>query len=206
MKEEMIIYYRWNSPEEPSKTHHEHGRYLLKQALKNECGIEFLEEMIEYQACGKPVLKHSALLFSISHCKGMAVCALSQAGIGVDVEGLRRVTDALIDRVCSEKEKQYVKECGPAHEALRFLRLWTLKESYLKMTGEGLRAPLHQVEFEIRKEPGAGIWILPNEIISSKEGSFWQIKLKKDYILSVCLETPKASSGLLKKEPVMKEM
>ncbi len=152
MEEKLLIYYMWYPSKESPQTHHENGRYLLKQALKNEYDIEFTEEMLEHKEYGKPVLKHGPVQFSISHCKGMAVCVLSPFALGADTEGPRRVTEALIDRVCCEKESRYVKEYGCRYKAQRFLRLWTLKESYLKMTGEGLRLPLDQVQFEITRE------------------------------------------------------
>ena len=31
----------------------------------------------------------------------------------------------------------------------RFLHLWTLKESYVKMTGEGIRMPLNTIDFAL---------------------------------------------------------
>ncbi len=36
----------------------------------------------------------------------------------------------------------------------RFFQIWTLKESYLKMTGEGLGIPLKEVSFSIQQEGG----------------------------------------------------
>ncbi|MCI8281640.1 MAG: 4'-phosphopantetheinyl transferase superfamily protein [Lachnospiraceae bacterium] len=206
MEEKLLIYYMWYPSKESPQTHHENGRYLLKQALKNEYDIEFTEEMLEHKEYGKPVLKHGPVQFSISHCKGMAVCVLSPFALGADTEGPRRVTEALIDRVCCEKESRYVKEYGCRYKAQRFLRLWTLKESYLKMTGEGLRLPLDQVQFEITRELEPGKWVFPKEIGSSRQGNFWQIELKKDYILSICMEKTEESSSMLKKEPTLKEI
>ena len=51
----------------------------------------------------------------------------------------------------TETESAYLK-----NEKDEFFRLWTMKESYVKMTGEGLRLPLNQ--FEIRFEERVKIY------------------------------------------------
>ena len=35
-----------------------------------------------------------------------------------------------------------------------FFRLWTMKESYLKMTGEGISFPLNRIEFKLGEPIG----------------------------------------------------
>lgn len=184
----MVIYSLFHPPETPPKMQHEYGRKLLKQTLKKEYHIDYAEDMITYIGNKKPVLKQGRIQFNISHCKGLVVCALSEAPIGVDAEGPRQVMPRVIRKACSEKEARYVKEGGPAEENRRFLRLWTLKESYLKMTGEGMRVPFSQVEFEIQGDAREGEWLLPSQILCSHPGYFWQTQLKEHYILSVCSE------------------
>ncbi len=77
------------------------------------------------------------LHFNLSHSGFFAVCALSDAPVGVDIEQVRPVSEALVGRVCTPREAGLL----PQEEALRrdqFCRLWTVKESVMKYFGAGL--------------------------------------------------------------------
>lgn len=196
MEHRIIVYcqtYDWQAEHKnESQLQHLLGRTLLKQALINECKVEFSEDMIEVKENGKPVLKGLPICFNISHCKGMVVCALSDCPVGVDVEKERRISKSLVRKTCNDWEKSYILN----HDYIKsFLELWTLKESWMKMTGVGMRIPFDTVNFrflglekELPEPEAAGSWRMPEEIRCNRGGEFWQIKLNKDYILSVCSE------------------
>lgn len=199
-KRKLVIYYQSQAGTEKEQVRLQHiiGRELLKYALDREYQMDFTEEMICYARNGKPMLKNAEgsrpVHFNISHCRGMVVCALSDCPIGIDVESSRNVTIPMIRKICNEQEEQYI--AGNDNKD-SFLELWTLKESYLKMTGEGIRIPLHQVNFyftEIdennHKEPENEIWRTPQEIRSNREGYYYQTKLEEQYILAVCSKEP----------------
>ena len=82
---------------------------------------------------GKPYLPHGPH-FSLSHAGELAVLAVSDAPVGVDVEKPRPMTEAVIRRVLQEDERQWMA-ADPQH---RFFRLWTRKEAVLKCCGRGL--------------------------------------------------------------------
>lgn len=196
-----------------ARLQHRLGRSLLKKALAKEYQIDFTEEMISYADNGKPLLKNvndrASVFFNISHCEGMVVCALADCPIGIDVEGSRRVTDSLIRSACSDWEKTYVAAGGANGRTGRFLELWTLKESYLKMTGEGMRLPVDRISFQFSEavkpetescrlkaglckpedvscKPENGRWRTPSEIQSSREGCYYQTLVNDRYVLAVC--------------------
>ena len=85
--------------------------------------------------------------FNLSHSGGMVLCAAADAPVGCDIE---RVSDAhfeIMKRVFSPREREYVLEPqDAAGRNRRFFRLWTMKESYLKMTGEGLSLSPRNIE------------------------------------------------------------
>lgn len=90
---------------------------------------------------GKPVLASDpGIHFNLSHSGILAACAVSDHPVGVDVE---RLQDAAMDvaKICfrpAEREWMMTSD-NPNHS---FTRLWTRKESFLKLTGEGLSRPL----------------------------------------------------------------
>ena len=85
-------------------------------------------------------LLHPRLFLSLAHGGGMAVLAVGDRPVGCDVERLSRVRKGVLRRFLKE-ERAFVEEAagkGAREEA--FYRIWTGKESYLKLTGEGLSA------------------------------------------------------------------
>lgn len=115
-------------------------------------------------AHGKPILAgaHSArpLRFNLSHTTGLVACAVSRdADVGIDVEAIRPADDRmdlgeLASRFFSRTEAASLDVCEDEERRQRFVELWTLKEAYVKATGEGLSHPLDTFSFAI-SEPAA---------------------------------------------------
>ena len=82
---------------------------------------------------GQPYIEKSDMHISIAHSGEYAVCAISESPVGIDIEKIRDVSDRLIDRVCTEREKRYVGD-----SAERFFEIWTAKEAYFKKIGTGI--------------------------------------------------------------------
>ena len=92
---------------------------------------------------GKPYLPdRPGVHFSLSHSGDRVLCALSEAGIGCDVEGPRRCELALSRRFFHPDETAWLFALPPREQDAAFRRLWTLKESYVKAVGLGLSLPL----------------------------------------------------------------
>lgn len=91
---------------------------------------------------GKPSLAAPAdIEFNLSHTTGVALAALTRANpCGVDVE--RRRSDIapreLAHAVFAPDEIAAVASAAPGQEVDVFLRIWTRKEAWLKMLGQGL--------------------------------------------------------------------
>lgn len=97
---------------------------LLAAALEREWSLKQLPE-IARTAGGKPYFpQYPHVHFNLSHSHGAAVCALSGAPVGVDVEVLRTPPQRLA--------------AGMGAEA--FFRLWTAKEATVKLLGLGIAA------------------------------------------------------------------
>lgn len=101
-------------------------------------------------ARGKPSLApadaaHTRLTFNLSHTNGLVACAVGhEVDIGVDVEEVGRADDelALAERFFSRSEAAALAACDRSVRSTRFTEVWTLKEAFIKATGEGLSCPL----------------------------------------------------------------
>lgn len=117
---------------------------LLRQALSLEYGIGEAVEL-GIAAGGKPfIIGHEDIFFNLSHCRTAVACAVSTERVGVDVEAIRTFNESLARRVFSGEELDVVM--ASARPDIAFTRFWTMKESYLKMTGEGIRCDLKAVD------------------------------------------------------------
>ena len=80
---------------------------------------------------GKPVIGEGGLHFCLAHAGDLAVCAVSEAPVGIDVEPMRNISPGMRRKIFSAAEQQ--RSDGD------MLWTWVAKESYIKLTGEGLR-------------------------------------------------------------------
>lgn len=111
----------------------------------------------ELGANGKPRLATIPLCgplhFNLSNTQGLVVCGVSRHAerLGVDVESISR-TGSLVDIASSNfagAEVAAWRAQADADKQEAFFRYWTLKESFIKATGEGLSTPLDQFAFTL---------------------------------------------------------
>lgn len=97
---------------------------------------------------GKPALAPGLpqLQFNISHTRGWVACAVANDPVGVDVERIDREAGEVAE-VFSPREIRHLRGCAPEAFASELTRLWTLKEAFIKATGEGLHRPLDSFSF-----------------------------------------------------------
>lgn len=107
---------------------------LLQQALHKEYGIDELPQFI-YNQQGKPLLEgHPDIHFSMSHCREAAAVAVSNQPVGIDIETVEHYSEEVARRVMNEDEMRQI--LSSPHPAKEFTRLWTMKESLYKLTGD----------------------------------------------------------------------
>lgn len=82
--------------------------------------------------------------FNLSHTRGLVGCAVTAiADVGFDVEEARQPAPLdVASRYFSAHELAALRALPAAAQPDRFYALWTLKESYIKGRGLGLRLPL----------------------------------------------------------------
>ena len=123
---------------------------------------------------GKPYLRDfPGLHFNISHSGDLVVCALSDRPVGIDVEKPGTLPSRITRRFFSRGEIDCISNAQDKYAA--FYKIWTMKESYLKLKGEGSAIPL------------ASFCVL--EIAKRGEAFFYPIEAREDAACHLCTES-----------------
>lgn len=116
------------------------GRSLLRRCLAPLVDKDPANIVLNQQAAGRVTFAPAAAAyhpsFSVAHSGGYVVVALSpKAPVGVDIELLSRTIslDRLITRRFHEDERVALSTLPDEARRLGFFRIWTLKESLVKM-------------------------------------------------------------------------
>lgn len=164
------------------------GVWRLMEDMLSAHGFRAQEVAIDAQ--GKPYC--DGIFFSLSHSGDLALCAVSDAPVGCDIERVKHAPFEIAPRIFCSAECAYLRAAQDDSEARRrFFTLWTLKESYMKMTGEGLG--LSPKRLEIRM-PGLTLLrdgiVQPCRLFHTTHG---------EYEISLCLEDPSGKNGFPEK-------
>ncbi|CAK0738564.1 hypothetical protein CVIRNUC_001061 [Coccomyxa viridis] len=132
------------------------ARVLVRTTLSRYCEGAVAPQALNFarNAAGKPRLQWNGgftaqgtpLHFSLSHTEALLGCAVTAGAlVGLDVEETQRRTRGdplrLARRRFSPAEVASLEGCADgAERARRFVRLWTLKEAYVKAVGRGIGA------------------------------------------------------------------
>lgn len=157
------------------------GAGLLLQKILAPYQIE--ETALSEGIHGKPMA--DGIEFNLSHSGNLVICAVSNQPVGCDAEEEREAPQGVAERFFSEKEQRYLNQCSDASYSREFFRLWTMKESYVKMTGEGLSIPMK--EYEI---------VIDSHISVFRKGKIQNCHISEiripGYCISVCAESDEA--------------
>lgn len=148
---------------------------LIIRKILNENGLS--EDSLKYSENGKPLADN--LFFNISHAGDYVVGVSSDREVGCDIEKIVDAPLEVTDRFFHLKEAEYIKSAEDKNRA--FFTLWTLKESYMKMTGRGMSLPLDSFEVV----PTADGFVLGK---SSERPCFFEAMEFDGYIFSVSSE------------------
>lgn len=155
---------------------------LLNRALED-AGFDIGNVKFKYNKFGKPYIEGLPIFFNLSHSGDYTMCVISDSEVGCDIEEIKSTEDKLAKRFfCKEEYEDIISQASDASRKNQFYRYWTLKESFIKATGLGLK--LHLNSFQI---------ILGNKIsikqsVNDKDYSFYEIDEIDGYKCSVCIE------------------
>lgn len=123
-------------------------------AMKNS-GRPFAPPDYAYKESGQPTIQNGHI--SISHTEGYAACAISRQSVGIDVEREHTFSKAAAKRILSPQE-ELLRESANEDELLS--RVWTVKESFLKMTGEGIPGGMRTLELIAAGNGSSDVWTI----------------------------------------------
>jgi 4'-phosphopantetheinyl transferase len=135
-----------------------HG--ALRAVLGGYCGHDPCELTFATGPRGKPYLTStgagaSGVFFNLSHSSQLALIAVGDCELGIDLEKCRHLESMLEIARRHFSAAEYAALEGLQDAALQqgFYRCWTRKEAYIKAVGEGLSLPLDTFEVSLGEQP-----------------------------------------------------
>lgn len=144
-----------------TRNQHVVGRGMARRLLG---GDAVRVDAIQFQTMryGKPQVvapEQARQPFNVAHTEGLVLCGIANmiepsggdsCCLGVDVERIDRTTDpGLAERFFAPPEIELLRDVDDEDQRREvFLRVWTLKESFIKAIGTGMQTPLADFAFE----------------------------------------------------------
>ena len=155
----------------------------LRILLSGYLGVSPNLAKIGRRAKGKPYsIDDPSLKFNVSNSGQFVTIAFSYDGeVGIDIEKIRPLPDLneMINSNFSEKEKKFINS-KPEERLSRFYRFWTIKESYLKAIGEGMRLSPDSLDFSIEEDR---IKLLSVKgVFEQEDWKFSEFTISNDYV------------------------
>ncbi|VAH13488.1 unnamed protein product [Triticum turgidum subsp. durum] len=193
------------------------SRALLRTTLSRYTGYKIDPRSFEFKKnkFGKPEVlwphddstAEQPLHFNISHTTSLIACGIAiNARIGIDIEEKKRNTtkniSSLARRYFTPSEVNYLSEVSDSDaQRKEFLKLWTLKEAYVKALGMGFSgAPFSTFSIMLNTSKGIRISKALNDSRTgcdhlSENWLFTLAELNSSHYMSVCIEDSSRSQA-----------
>lgn len=152
---------------------------MLERYNLSECSVKYI-----IGENGKPILaEYPHIHFNISHSGQYVMCAFSDEEIGCDIEKIQVMNMDVAKRFFAADEYEYI--CNLVSDEERknaFFRLWTMKESVMKITGLGMK--LSPDKFCISFEDKIRV----NGESIREDFSFYEYLGIKEYASAICMK------------------
>ena len=133
---------------------------------------------------GKPYsIDDPDLYFNMSNSGKIVVIAFSRdSEVGIEQKRPLPDLDEMIKRNFTSGEIKFINS-KPEERISRFFRFWTVKESYLKAIGEGMRLPPDSIEFAIENDQVRHLSV--KGIFEQEDWCFKEFSIGSDYVGTV---------------------
>jgi 4'-phosphopantetheinyl transferase len=121
------------------------ARGMLRNILALYTGFKAKDINFIYGPRGKPYLSspNVNIQFNVSHSEDVAVIALAQYEVGIDIEKIKtNYHEGIAERFFSDAEQADLALLSKQLQPEAFYQLWAYKEALIKVTGAGLYVPL----------------------------------------------------------------
>lgn len=162
-----------------------HG--LLRSVLSLHFPIAPKDWNFHESALGKPeqINFPGEMYFNISHTRGMVCCALSRYPIGIDIESIKAFDSFPVSILpISFKEINDINQPSHSTCSWRTAVCWTLRESLLKGTGEGISGLSKDLQFRLDK---GKIRLKSNSFSYLEQWQFVSYSIDDSYIVSISI-------------------
>ncbi len=163
-----------------------HGilRCILGQILQADPVKLVFKEDEHNKPCLETTPFFSPIYFNMSHSRDIMLAGVSRKWpIGVDVEYMNPSRDVLklAPRFFHPAEIRDIKAFRPEHSIKRFYQYWTLKEAYLKATGEGI-SRLGDVEIRFDGNNGRKCKVFDQGVAMDKKWTIVPVSVRPGYV------------------------
>ena len=133
---------------------------LLRRVLSEKLGIPSERLELDVSENGKPYLKNDSCYFNVSHSGDVVAVAVNRVSpVGIDVEKVKPLAARIAKRVFSDSDVRFVFGAdiipdGNADDPdtlIRFFKVWTYKEAFVKMTGEGISDNIKNYSYDEKR-------------------------------------------------------
>lgn len=122
------------------------GLLLRYSFLKEGHTIEQWENIkIQRSASGKPsFVQYPEFCYSLSHSGDWAICGVHSKELGADIQEMRPWNINVAKRFFATDEYERIMQKNDDEKQKMFYKMWTAKESYGKLTGDGIGKGISQ--------------------------------------------------------------
>lgn len=117
---------------------------------------------------GKPYLaEYPDVYFNLSHSGRYVCCAVSEQETGVDIQEHRSGRKGIARRFFTAEDNQLLQSLDENRAQDMFFRIWSIRESYIKLTGRGIGQGLASFQIDwkssaLREQGEAAAYFVEN--------------------------------------------
>lgn len=160
-----------------------YGEILVRHVFR---GMGYPDVRIFRSAKGKPFCPDiPQWKFSISHGGAWVAVSVSPFETGVDLEEIRGDYRDVYETVLTEGELRLLRQTAAPLQTKEFLRMWTVKEAWLKRTGDGLYRDPKEIDTTALETAADSLQEETENPVRAET-----LEFEPGYVLSVCGKAP----------------